>query len=58
MNGGTRALRNVDAIHPPVGVAANGGPPMLAEVTRPDGENVMVTTATPLGSPSLRQLEA
>src|SRR5262245_57898364 len=58
MNGGTRALRSVEAMQPPVGVAAKGGPPMLAVVTRPEGENVMVTTATPLGSPGLRQLEA
>jgi hypothetical protein len=48
----------VDAMQPPVSVAANGGPPMFALVTRPVGEYVMVTTATPLGSPGFRQDEA
>ena len=57
-NAGTRARRSVAAMQPPVGVPANGGPAMVALVTRPDGENVMVTAATPLGSPGLRQLEA
>src|SRR5688500_14942023 len=56
--GGTRALRNAAAMQPPVAVPANGGPPMLALVTRPDGANVTTTLATPEGSPSLRQEEA
>src|SRR5688572_10550746 len=55
---GTRVFRIVDAMQPPVGVAWNGGPEMLAAVTRPVCEKVMVTTATPLGSPGLRQPEA
>src|SRR5436190_240593 len=55
---GTRVLRMVEAMQPPVGVAWKGGPEMLAVVTRPVCEKVMVTTATPLGSPSLRQPEA
>jgi len=38
VNGGTFALRSVDAMHPPVGVPAKGGPEMLALVTRPVGE--------------------
>jgi hypothetical protein len=56
--GGTRVRRMVEAMQPPVGVAWNGGPEMFAVVTRPVCENVIVTTATPLGSPSLRQLDA
>lgn len=57
-NGGTRAFRMVEAMQPPVGVAWKGGPPMFALVTRPVGEYVMVTTATPLGSPGLRHDDA
>jgi hypothetical protein len=57
-NAGTRVFRSVEAMQPPVGVAANGGPLMFAVVTRPVGEKVMMTTATPLGSPGLRQLDA
>src|SRR5687767_11360591 len=57
-NAGTRARRRVAAMQPPVGVPAKGGPAMFALVTRPDGEKVMVTTATPLGSPGFLQLEA
>ena len=45
-------------MQPPVGVPANGGPEIVAVVTLPDGENVMVTAATPVGSPGLRQPEA
>jgi len=48
----------VDAMHPPVGVAWNGGPEMFAVVTRPVWENVMVTTATPLGSPGFLHVDA
>jgi hypothetical protein len=58
VNGGTRARRSVAAMQPPVGVPAKGGPAMFALVTLPDGENVIVTTATPLGSPGFRQLDA
>src|SRR6185369_11204549 len=57
-NAGTRVFRIVDAMQPQVGVAWKGGPEMFAVVTRPVCENVMVTIATPLGSPSLRQPEA
>src|SRR3954468_19591138 len=56
--GGTRVRRIVDAMQPPVGVAWKGGPEIVAVVTRPVGENVIVTTATPLGSPPFRQLDA
>ena len=54
-NAGTRVPRKRDAMQLPVSVPANGGPEIVAEVTRPDGENVIVTVAKPLGSPSLRQ---
>src|SRR5262249_53070646 len=55
---GMRALRSADAMQPPVGVPANGGPLMFALVTRPDGAKVMTTLATPEGSPSFLQPEA
>ena len=42
----------------PVSVPAKGGPEICAWVTRPDGEKVMVTVATPLGSEDLRQVLA
>ena len=42
----------------PVGVPANGGPLNNAAVTLPEGANVMVALATPLGSPALRQAAA
>ena len=45
-------------MQPPVAVPANGGPPRLALVTRPEGANVMTTLAVPEGSPSLRQVDA
>src|SRR5688500_19047262 len=55
---GIRVLRSVEAMQPPVGVPAKGGPLILALVTRPEGANVTTTLATPDGSPSLRQAEA
>src|SRR3954462_5755951 len=45
-------------MQPPVAVPANGGPLMLALVTRPEGAKVMTTLATPEGSPSLRHADA
>src|SRR4051812_19887973 len=57
-NGGTFSRRMAAAMQPPVAVPAKGGPESVALVTRPDGANVTVTLAVPLGSPSLRQLEA
>src|SRR5882724_8008741 len=46
------------AMQPPVAVPANGGPWMVALVTRPEGAKVMVRVALPEGSPSLRKEEA
>src|SRR5690606_6551483 len=57
-NGGTLAWRMRAAMHPPVTVPANGGPATFALMARPEVLNVTVTLATPLGSPSLRPLEA
>lgn len=57
-NGGIVDALNARAMHPPVGVPANGGPATLAVVTRPDGANVTWTFATPLGSPGCLQPEA
>src|SRR5262245_61778572 len=45
-------------MHPPVAVPANGGPSTSARVARPALENVTCTTATPVGSPGLRQPDA
>ena len=45
-------------MHPPVGVPAKGGPSTSARVARPELANVTWTTATPVGSPGLRQPEA
>jgi hypothetical protein len=45
-------------MQPPVGVPAKGGPATAALVTRPDEANVIVTRATPLGSPSRRHDDA
>src|SRR5262245_30738137 len=42
-------------MQPPVAVPAKGGPSTSARVARPAFEKVMCTTATPVGSPSLRQ---
>src|SRR5512147_2245410 len=43
------------AMQPPVAVPANGGPSISARVALPAFENVTLTLATPVGSPSLRQ---
>src|SRR5262245_49768080 len=51
-NGGTLADRNADAMQPPVAVPWKGGPCTFADVTRPEGANVTLTLAEPLGSPS------
>src|SRR5882672_11310608 len=53
--GGTFARRSVSAMQPPVAVPAKGGPSTSARVARPAFEKVTCTTATPVGSPSLRQ---
>src|SRR5262245_14074067 len=42
-------------MQPPVAVPAKGGPSTRARVARPALEKVTFTTATPDGSPSLRQ---
>src|SRR5689334_1641098 len=45
-------------MHPPVGVPAKGGPSTSARVARPELAKVTWTTATPVGSPGLRQPDA
>ena len=50
--GGTDKLRNAAATQLPVGVPLNGAPFTTARVARPDGANVTLTRATPLGSPA------
>ncbi len=47
---GTRVARKREAMQLPVSVPAKGGPEIVAVVTRPEGENVIVTVAEPLGS--------
>jgi len=47
--GGTLAPRKAVAMQPPVGVPANVPPSTRAEVTRPEGANVTLTDAEPLG---------
>lgn len=58
VNGGTVALRIVDAIQPPVAVPANGGPSTNAWVDLPLFVNVTVTRAMPEGSPGWRHEDA
>ena len=58
MNSGTRAERNCDAMQPPVGVPANGGPETVELVTRPLGAKVTDTRACPDGSLLRRQPDA
>jgi hypothetical protein len=57
-NGGTFALRKIDATHPPTEVPPNGAPLTLAVVTRPLGANVTCTLPLPVGPPSFLQLAA
>src|SRR5262245_43357208 len=58
LNGGMRAVRNLAAMQPPVRVPANGSPETVAVVARPEGANVIVTTATPGGTSARLQLRA
>ena len=51
-NAGTRALRKVDATHPPTEVPPNGPLTTCALVTRPLVEKVICTFPEPVGPPA------